>query len=482
MRLMFSLILLGLTLPSGAVRADPACAAVMDELRQAVETDYVGYAVAVAPEPARLAAYQAFAAEAERRAGNVAPTECTHELRLFVGYLDDPHLFLLERPELAPERAAAYRTAHPTRPVPPAPAADLDGLQGVWVAPELDIHVVPDGPGRHVAVVAATRHEAWRVGDVAARFVEMDGTVQATVYRSEDRAPIRYPAALQRDGLILHMPPLSWGRRPDPADASSSPFDPSRPRAPAFALLGERAAIVTLPSFSPDHRQAIVDLVAAHDADIRARPLLIIDLRGNEGGSTALARPLAPYYASADMAPATGPRVHPHAISSPRMIGYYSNIRDGLPAGQERDFFDDFIARMQARPGRLVPYFEDQAMAAMLLATPAPETIHPTPRHVAFLVDRHSVSAAEAILIEARRSARVTVFGENTGGSIDYQNVTMVRIGQGELRHLLGLPVVAASDELPGRGFNAGGVPVDVALTGQGDWVGAVLAHYGLAD
>ena len=177
-----------------------------------------------------------------------------------------------------------------------------------------------------------------------------------------------------------------------------------------------------------------------------------------------------------------GPRVHPHALSSPRIIGYYSNIRDGLPAGEDKDFFDDFIARMEARPGRLVPYFEDQALAERLLAPPAPETIHPTPGHVAILVDRHSVSAAEAILIHARRSPRVTVFGENTGGSIDYQNVTMFGLGEGDLRHHLGLPVVAASDELPGRGFNAGGVPVDVDLTGQDDWVAAVLDHYGLAE
>lgn len=481
MRLMFPLLLLGLTLPAGTVRADAACVAVMGQLRQTVETDYVGYAVAIAPEPARLAAYQAVAVEAERRAQTVAPTDCTQELRRFVGYFDDPHLFVLERPELTAAQAEAYRTAHAPRPVPPAPAAELEGLQGVWVAPEFDIHVVPDGPGRHVAVVAATRDNGWRVGDVAARFVETDGIIQATVYRSEDRAPIRYAAELQRDGLILHMPPVSWGRRLEVADASS-PFDPSRPRAPAFAPLGDRAAIVTLPSFSPDHRQAIVDLVAAHDAVIRARTLLIIDLRGNDGGSTALARPLAPYYVSANMAPATGPRVHPHAVSSLRIIRYYSNIRDSLPQGQERAFYDDFIARMQARPGRLVPYFEDQALAAMLLATPAPETIHPTPQHVAFLVDRHSVSAAEAILIEARRSARVTVFGEPTGGSIDYQNVTMFSVGEGPLRHLLGLPVVAASDELPGRGFNATGVPVDIDLTGQADWVGAVLSHYGLAD
>lgn len=481
MRLILTLLFLGLTLPAGAARADTACATVMSELRQAVETDYVGYAVAVAPDPARLAAWRTFAVDAERRARAVARADCTHELRRLVGHFDDPHLFLLERPELTAAQAEAYRSAHTPRPAPPAPVTDLEGLEGVWVAPEFEAMVVPDGPGRHVAVVSAPRDDAWRAGDVAARFVETDGTIQATLYRGEDRAPIRYPAALQREGLLLHMPPLTWGRRVDTAEAPSPPFDPASPRAPAFAPLDDDAAIVALPSFSPEHRQAIADLVAAHDAEIRARRLLIIDLRGNEGGSTALGRLLAPYYASAAPAPAIGPRVHPHALSSPRIIGYYSNIRDGLPAGEDKDFFDDFIARMQARPGQLTPYFEDQALAERLLAPPAPEVIHPTPEHVAILVDRHSVSAAEAIVIQAGRSGRVTLFGENTGGSIDYQNVTLFGLGEGELRHHLGVPVVAASDELPERGFNAAGVPVDVDLSGRGDWVAAVLDHYGVA-
>ena len=221
--------------------------------------------------------------------------------------------------------------------------------------------------------------------------------------------------------------------------------------------------------------------MAAHDADIRARRLLIVDLRGNEGGNPALGRLLAPYYASDHPEPQTGPRTHPRALSSPAMIQYYSSIRDSLPEGNEdRAFIADYVRRLEASPGQVVPYFEDQALAEQLLAPKAPDIIHEAPRQVAFLVDRHAVSAGEQLLIEAMRSPRVTTFGENTGGSIDYQNVLMFPLGEGRLHHLLGMPVVGASDELPEKGFNADGVPVDVSLAGESDWVGAVLRHFGL--
>jgi hypothetical protein len=285
---------------------------------------------------------------------------------------------------------------------------------------------------------------------------------------------VRGAAVLQREGRMLHMPPLTWGRR----DTAEIGFDPAKPRAPHFANLSDEAALITIPSFSPEHQQEIADLLTAHDGDIRGRNLLIVDLRGNEGGSAGLGQFLAPYFYTAERRPALGPRVFPMALSSPLWLRYYGQIRDSLPEGEDRAFFDDFLRRMEAAPGALVPYFENADLAAELYAVAPPQSVHDTPRDVAIIVDRHSVSAAEAFVLEARRSTRVTVFGEPTGGSIDYQNVSMSGVGAGRLRHWLGLPSSAASDELPGRGFNAAGVPVDVSLQGERDWIGAVQRYY----
>jgi hypothetical protein len=271
------------------------------------------------------------------------------------------------------------------------------------------------------------------------------------------------------------MPPITWGRR-DLEGVQG--FNPESPRAPLFANLSMQASILTIPSFAPEHLEALTNLLAAHGAEIRGRDLLIIDVRGNEGGSSLLGRLLAPYYASAAMEPPT-PLPYPIALASPRITSYFRAIRDGAPAGDERALYDDFVRRMEAAPGALAPFFEDRAFAAQIMAPQAPPQIFETPAHVAIIVDRYSVSAAEAFVLEARGSARVTIFGENTGGSIDYQNVAMFRLGEGLTQHLLGMPTSAAFDEAPTRGFNAAGVPVDVDLTGETDWIGAVGRHFG---
>ena len=56
----------------------------------------------------------------------------------------------------------------------------------------------------------------------------------------------------------------------------------------------------------------------------------------------------------------------------------------------------------------------------------------------------------------------------------------MIEVGEGRLRHLIGLPTMAWSDEVATRGLNAKGVPVDVPLPAGGDWISLVLAHYGI--
>jgi hypothetical protein len=400
-------------------------------------------------------------------------------LQRFVESVDDPHVFLLERTALSPEQSADYRERAETmrlsqRAVARAASA-RGGIEGLWATPKYDIVIVPQGErrrGAFVAVVTASRDAAWTVGDVAGRFVREGDYWRATLYRDEDRAPLRVRAALQRDGQMLHMPPLTWGRRAE----TNNDFNPDQPRSPSFSLVSDRSALLTIPSFSPEHREALVALLAQHDAAIRARELLILDLRGNEGGSSTVGfQLLEPYYSALELEPFDGPRPHPGALSSPRMSRHYIAMRDQIPADSDaRPIFDSFLTRMEAAPGAIVPLFESVEMSASSYTRAAPQAVHEAPARVAILVDRHAVSAAEAFILEARRSPRVTIYGEPTGRSIDYQNVAMFAVGEGALRHLLGLPTMTSSDEVPARGFNRTGVPVDVALPAGMDWVALV--------
>jgi C-terminal processing protease CtpA/Prc len=109
-----------------------------------------------------------------------------------------------------------------------------------------------------------------------------------------------------------------------------------------------------------------------------------------------------------------------------------------------------------------------------------PDSVIDGPARVGILIDRGTVSASEVMVQRARRSARVTVFGQNTAGALDYENVSIVPFRKGERRWYLGYPTITASAALPAGGMRGKGILPDVRLDRVADrdalaWVDRAL-------
>ena len=97
-----------------------------------------------------------------------------------------------------------------------------------------------------------------------------------------------------------------------------------------------------------------------------------------------------------------------------------------------------------------------------------PDVATPLPHNVAILIDGAVVSAGETFVLNAMKNQKVTLFGENTGGVIDYQSVTIVNLlSCPSLGLYLGYPTSAASSRLPVGGINSTGIPPDVRIASQ---------------
>jgi C-terminal processing protease CtpA/Prc len=126
--------------------------------------------------------------------------------------------------------------------------------------------------------------------------------------------------------------------------------------------------------------------------------------------------------------------------------------RDTLPETKR------LLNRLRANPGRIVQ-LENSGSSAQ------PASIIRGPARVGILVDGGTVSAAEAFLVRAMRSTRVTVFGENTSGALDYLSVAIVPFqAEPPNRWLLGYPTMAAHADLPAGGIRGKGIEPQVPL------------------
>lgn len=445
-------LLASLLVSAAADESPEQCAVALDELVGRVERSYAGYHIEVVRSSDRIAEYRRFLEGLRRRTVQESVAGCHFVLRDYVNWFRDPHLFVIENPRFEPAELPSHQVPRSSLDLALVSTrlreSPLDPIEGLWRSSTREIAIVrASRPGRYVAV-SMTESEDTPPGQIIGWFEPSDDGYEATLI-ARDRTLRRSPASLQKN-LLLHMPPNTWGRRAPLSALEGRLINAEHPRGPTFVVLGEDAALISIPSFAPEHRAALAAIVETNDAAIRARDLLIVDLRGNEGGSSGLGRLIEPYYAPFPHEGGDTTAPTPLVLSSPDVVSCVEGQIENLPESEYRSLLRTLLTSLQANPGRLVPMPGSSPGTTSSVEAQA----MPRPRQVAFLLDRHPVSAAEAVLLRARRSEKVTLFGENSGGSIDYQNVCVTGFGNGPLRHLLGFPSIASSDRLPVGGYN----------------------------
>ena len=477
--------------PPSVVRtpAGCPCAALLDLTIRKVEETYIGYRLEVGD--AGRTAYEA-RKEESRRAAREPGVDCFLVIREWIDGFDDPHLFLLENPDFSAAQLDSLRrsavhtawTEEALRAELERRADALDPLEGFWYGKGGRYGIVRSTAGADdgteadeatfAAIVLETADEGWAAGEEKARF-RRRGDGYDVVYLTPDHSTRRYQARLHR-GNFLHLPAgLGWAKT-DPLPPGARALDPVDPLAPTLDELPGGVVLVSVPSHDYGYRARLDSLVTASEARLLASRLLIVDVRGNGGGSSLTTQPLMPFiYRTPERDDVPGPEGDPVVLASADNLAYFSRWKRGADTPA---WLLDLLARMGRSYGEVVPFRDPPDTTRGWL----PAVVHPAPPAVAILQDGGSGSAAEAFVLFARHSSRVTTFGEPTRGMIDYQNVGIVRVGCPEDGLLLGYPTIAASASLPEGGLNATGILPDVEMDVTGDVVGRVLRFYAASD
>jgi hypothetical protein len=450
-------VTVALTGPARALHAQPpsTCGETADSLVAFVGRNYIAPRMDTTADGPAAALRRAPTSAAGRR---LDPLPCYLALREWVEEFRDGHLFLLESTRLdsaeSARRAASVRrlavdqVALRRRLARPGPR---DPVEGIWYDRGLRVAVVPDpvGPrGALVAVVLDADTAGWMPGAVRARFtIRPDGSYDAAL--AERNHAQRHLVARLHRGVLLRMPPHMWGREaPAPRGELLDTLDPRRP-----TLRSEgRAVVLAVPSFDPERVGPLPRLLRAwHDRILAADPF-VIDLRGNEGGSSLAARPLLAYVQGEPERPAAYPDWQPMVLASADHVAW---LRSQPPAdGAAPPWATRLLARMEAAPDEVVPYMLPEELPARW----RPGTTHAGPKRVVVVVDGGVMSAGESFVLEALRSPRVVLTGEPTAGVHDYQNTRIVAVGRGEHRFLLGYPTLAGHPRFPDGGINRVGI------------------------
>ena len=229
-----------------------------------------------------------------------------------------------------------------------------------------------------------------------------------------------------------------------------------RPKTPGpeFRIVSARTALLSVPSFADQAGEAIARILKKNERDIAQRPNLIIDVRGNTGGSDWTYQPLLPLVAAN-----TRRRVGAMLLATPAnsaanravcdfMAPDSKQCRDATRAASE--------AMNRAPPGTFIPIPGEPAVEIV-----EPEKVAPYPQRVAVLVDKRCASTCEEFLLVARQSFKVKLFGQSSAGSLDYSNLRPFMLPSGK-RPLM--YATSRSLRLPQVSVDAAGIPPDQVL------------------
>ena len=442
----------------------PSCATDLALLERKLHLDYAGYTLELRGD--RLRAFTEMKAAAQSRADTTAGDACYFVLRDFVEWFDDPHLFIFENPALDTAEAARRAAAVERRNVSEetarsyfrAHARTLDPIEGIWYDRGLRVAVLPDSArGRNAfqAILLASDTSSWPAGAVRARITRRAANRYDVLLSERTFALVHRRAEIFRH-VLLRLSPGIWGKEFPVPSVDSGTLDPVDPHRP---LLYRRNGTVVFSIPSHDGFRRVIDsLVKANLDTLRHADRMIIDLRGNEGGSSGMTELLEPFITLKEDRPNPFPTDGALMLSSDDQIVY---ARRSFGA-ETTAFVRSLVDRMKAHPGELVPL--DDPAASRRAKDPRDWVVSSGPRAVGVLVDHGTVSASEVLVLTALRSPRATVFGEHTAGALDYQSATIVSISPREKRWYLGYGAITRRADLPRNGMRGHGLPPQVPL------------------
>jgi hypothetical protein len=337
-----------------------------------------------------------------------------------------------------------------------AAAAKLEPLEGIWetIGGRYRLGMLKNKSGAFAAAVLATQADSWSIGMVKAEFQPVQSGSLTGVWRMGDHSPTSVVGEFVSDGLfVIDAAGGTYLRRvypPAPAlDIHTVARRISWPEV-FFVKVTDRTAWLRLPSFNDSILPRLTSIMEEHKAELDTVENLIIDLRGNSGGSDYVYALLTPLICSR---PVYGVGVQ-IKCSEDNIAGWEALLTNPeIPAEQ----IEDIRQKIQNMRANLGGYFIPEPSVAIDVC---PE-VKPFPKRVALLI-QGAGSSGEQFILEAMQSRKVTMFGKGpTAGVLDFANVRSFPLPSG--RFEVGNPT-SRSLRLPNFPVDPNGIAPDVQI------------------
>ncbi|MEO0340835.1 MAG: S41 family peptidase [Bacteroidota bacterium] len=283
-------------------------------------------------------------------------------------------------------------------------------LLGKWVLDDgsLTIHIQRGGEkGRaFTGLLVSSNRDYWKKGAITLEiFEQLDHQLTGVIWSEWLQAQVG-AVKLNEDTLQIGRFHTFYREEINQQDiAENQQYE-------AFQLveLMDSISYLRLPTFQYQYVGRIDSIITANHARLLVTKHLVLDLRGNAGGSDYAYQSLLPYIM--DKREFTEPITTSIWVSQDNWEGYYEERYDyGVESAQDSLAADGELQEMARHIGSFEPIqYHPQIL----------DTVYSYPKQISILIDENCASTTESFLMVAGLSDKVKTYGSPTKGAASY--------------------------------------------------------------
>jgi hypothetical protein len=393
------------------------CAVVLEKLIKEVETEYPGFTV----KTRERSPYEELTQNLISEARNADDRICKKILKKYTDFFKDPHLWVGSSgsPFSANSAGTTESVTFDIRNFQDKVKMMKDGLEGVWSTEGYKIGIKKLNENEYTGFIINATSTLWRAGDIKFKLFQ-DGSFE---YALLDRSKKNGRYTLYKEGILfmdavgvalvkeVPLPLVSVAQQKEKLKEVAGFY---------FKKLSAKTSILKLPSFEYQCLNEINELISRNRTNIEESENLIIDLRGNPGGTTDAYQKLLPYISGKSIRN-TGAEF----LATQTYIDNLEIYKKSLDKNTSTERIDQQIDKLRENLGSFVnftdtgkPIYIEQVEAAAK-----------APRNIVILSDQATGSSAEYFLFIAKQSKKVKLLGKPSYGALDYGNAYLVDFG-----------------------------------------------------
>lgn len=297
-------------------------------------------------------------------------------------------------------------------------ANKLDSLEGIWNHENntYKIGIVRDKLAKgqeFIGFIIKSDGLRWLPQQVKFRVAKIGYTYKAVYFGAGDHS-IVFPELIKNEETIDFGFFGKWhkgGYKPVQKKADFYQENDST----RFVKIDEETSLLALPSFDIQYKQEIDSLIDANKGILDNTKHLIIDVRDNPGGSISTFEKLLPYLYT-----------NPIKVDGGKVLATEDNIRNSyekeypFATEEQRKNLRDDVKKLKAHLGKLYLLYKPHTVKFKKQLR--------NPKRISILMNGGTASSAELFILRAEQSKKVTLFGKNTAGIVDYGEIVKLNL------------------------------------------------------